>query len=262
MKYASRFLLFILPIGILGLYCLLPDKDADLPDRKAPSAPSIVVGVNESISSPEVSGGPASSGTDGEKNATVESSPQEQVGSDVGGKNVDRFAKWFDDFHYSESQEGVSAAVDVEWSLKGPPEATPHSDILVDLWANQKYDELAAFAEERLRKDPRDKVARLLRMENAALNGSVEEYYQSCGDVLEAIKNNNPGHFSALCAILVRQIKSSLYAMEARSPEEIEKARASIRNTIAAETVKGRAFPMRVQNYIKALELDGYWGEE
>lgn len=259
MKNGSMILLFILPIGILGLYCLLPDKDADLPDRMTPSAP---VGANESISTPEASGGPASSGNDGEKDSTGGSSPQEQVGSGVGGKSVDRFATWFDDFHYSESQEGVSTAVDVEWSLKGPPEPTPHSDILVDLWANQKYDELDAFAKERLRKDPRDKVARLLSMENAALNGSVEEYYQSCGDVLEVIKNNNPGYFSALCAILVRQIKSSLYAMEARSPEEIEQARASIRSTIAAETVKGLAFPMRVQNYIKALELDGYWGEE
>lgn len=259
MKNANRFFLFILPIGILGLYCLLPDKDADLPDRKAPSAP---VGANESISTPETSGGSGGSGTDSEADATAESSPIEQPDSVAGTKNIDRFAKWFDDFHYSETQEGVSAAVLLDWSLKGPPEPTPHSDILVDLWANQKYDELDAFAEERLRKDPRDKVARLLRMENTALNGSVEEYYQSCGDVLEVVKNNNPGYFSALCAILVGQIKSSLYAMEARSPEEIEKARASIRSTIAAETVKGRAFPMRAQNYIKALELDGYWGEE
>ncbi len=180
MKNANRFLLFIVLIGIFGLYCLLPDKDVDLPDRKAPSAP---VGVNEPISSPEASGRPASSGTDGEKDATVESSPQEQVGSDVEGKNVDRFATWFDDFHYTETQEGASAALVLDWSLKGPPESTPHSDALVELWANQKYDEISVLADERLRKDPADKVGRLLKMEIVALNGSVEDYYKSCEDV-------------------------------------------------------------------------------
>ena len=262
MKSRTGVFVLILLLTTLGLYSLLSGNGEEEREGEITSVPHIAVEVNETASGREAAEVLPPSSSNIKPDSTVRSTENNQVSSADGEESSDKFAQWFDDFEYSETHEGASAVVLLDWSLNGPPEPTPHSDILVELWANQEYDELNAFADERLRKDPTDKVDRLLKMELAALNGSVEEYYESCADVLESVKNSGTGHFGVMCAMLVKQIKQSLYAMEARSLDELEEARASIRSVIRNETVKGSTFPMRIEHYIKALEIDRYWGNE